>query len=49
MIVVSNNVGPEFSTQVLGMGLKFREKNCELRAVLGELCGLPDREAAPDP
>ena len=49
VIVVSNNVGPEFSTQAFGMGLKFREADCELRAVLAELCGLPPREAAPDP
>ena len=38
--VVSTNVGPEFSTAVQGMGLRFRYRNCELRAVLEELCGV---------
>ena len=44
VVVVSNNVGPDFSTQAFGMGLKFREADCELRAVLDELCGLPSPE-----
>ncbi|MBW2268603.1 MAG: PilZ domain-containing protein [Deltaproteobacteria bacterium] len=43
--VVSNNVGPEFSTEAFGMGLKFRDADCELRAVLDELCGFPPRES----
>lgn len=38
--VVSNNVGPDFSTQALGMGLKFRDKRCELRSRLDALCGI---------
>ena len=42
--VISNNVGPEFSTEALGMGVRFREPNCELRTVLDALCG-----TAPDP
>lgn len=36
--VVSNNVGPEYSTAKLGMGMKFLEKDCELRRVLDRLC-----------
>ncbi len=43
--VVSNNVGPEFSTEAFGMGLKFRDADCELRAVLDELCGFSPRES----
>jgi hypothetical protein len=43
--VVSNNVGPDFSTQAFGMGLKFRESDCELRTMLDELCGLPPHES----
>jgi methyltransferase (TIGR00027 family) len=31
------------------MGLEFREADRELRAVLAELCGLPHREAEPNP
>jgi len=38
--VVSNNVGPDYSTQALGMGLRFRDNECELPAVLEELCGV---------
>ena len=37
--VVSNNVGPGFSTANLGMGMRFREADCELRRVLDRLCG----------
>ncbi len=44
--VVSNNVGPDFSTQALGMGLKFRDARCELRTHLDALCGI---EPAPEP
>jgi Tfp pilus assembly protein PilZ len=40
VVVVSIDVGAEFSTAVQGMGLKFRDANCELRAVLDELCGV---------
>ena len=42
-------MGPEFNTQAFGMGLDFRDTDCELLALLDELCGQPDREAAPDP
>ena len=37
--VVSNNVGPDFSTANLGMGMKFVDRDCELRRVLDRLCG----------
>ncbi len=40
--VVSNNVGPDFSTANLGMGMKFTEKNCALREVLDRLCAAPE-------
>ena len=43
--VISNNVGPEFSTQNLGMGLRFVESRCDLRSVLNELCGFVDEES----
>ncbi len=36
--VVSNNVGPGFSTAMLGMGLRFTERTSDLRAVLERLC-----------
>ena len=49
MIVVSNNVGPEFSTHAFGMGLKFRAADCELRRMLDELCGLPPGEPVAEP
>ena len=42
--VVSNNVGPDFSTANLGMGMKFIENNCELRRVLNGLCGIGDED-----
>ena len=35
--VVSNNVGPDYSTANLGMGLKFTNASCELRQLLEEL------------
>lgn len=38
VVVVSNNVGPGFSTRSLGMGVRFSNSECELRAVLNELC-----------
>ncbi len=37
--VVSNNVGPEFSTRKLGMGLRFVNSDCDLLSALSELCG----------
>ena len=46
VVVVSNNVGPDFSTEAFGMGLKFRDTDCELRAALDELCGLPSSRPA---
>ena len=39
VIVVSNNVGPDFSTADLGMGLRFMSQDCGLSARLEELCG----------
>ena len=36
--VVSNNVGPGFGTDALGMGLRFQHAECELRALLDQLC-----------
>ena len=36
--VVSNNVGPDYSTAHLGMGLRFTKASCELRTLLDELC-----------
>ena len=47
--VVSNNVGPDFSTQALGMGLKFRDSRCELRARLDVLCGIAPEPEEPAP
>jgi len=47
VVVVSVDVGPEFSTAMQGMGLKFRDANCELRAVLDELCGFHASTSAP--
>lgn len=35
--VVSNNVGPDFSTIHLGMGLKFVEQKSDLRALMERL------------
>ena len=43
--VVSMNVGPEFSTQYLGMGLRFVQSRCDLRSVLDELCGFEDEDS----
>lgn len=42
--VVSNNVGPDFSTQNLGMGLRFVRSSCDLRNVLNELCGYAEEK-----
>lgn len=39
VIVVSNNVGPEFSTTSLGMGLRFTSQASPLSARLEEVCG----------
>ena len=35
--VVSNNVGPDFSTRDLGMGVRFDSPECPLRAALEAL------------
>ena len=37
--VVSNNVGPEFSTAALGMGLRFNDPDCPLGHHLARICG----------
>ncbi len=42
--VVSNNVGPDYSTAHLGMGMKFIENDCQLRRVLDRLCGVVDED-----
>ena len=34
VVVVSNNVGPGFSTQSLGMGVRFATGDCALRRAL---------------
>ncbi|MEM7409088.1 MAG: hypothetical protein AAF430_02500 [Myxococcota bacterium] len=36
--VVSNNVGPDFSTAALGMGVRFRNAECPLGDLLAEIC-----------
>jgi hypothetical protein len=41
VVVVSNNVGPEFSTAKHGMGLRFTEATCPLREALERLCAAP--------
>jgi Tfp pilus assembly protein PilZ len=41
VVVVSNNVGPDFSTAKLGMGLRFAEASCPLRDALERLCAPP--------
>lgn len=38
MEVVSNNVGPDFSTAALGMGMRFLDETCALRALVDSLC-----------
>jgi len=35
--VVSNDIGPDYSTAELGMGMKFREHDCALRTTLERL------------
>ncbi len=35
--VVSNNVGPDFSTALLGMGLRFTERVSDLRSALEKI------------
>ena len=45
VVVVFQNVGPEFSTTALGMGVRFTRSMCPLRARLEELCGV---QAPPD-
>ncbi len=42
--VVSNNVGPGFSTAMLGMGLRFAQRDSELRAALEKLCAERDEK-----
>lgn len=37
VVVVSNNVGPDFSTRDLGMGLRFASERCPLRTALEQL------------
>ena len=37
VIVASNNVGPGFSTQSLGMGVRFASEDCALRRALEAL------------
>jgi hypothetical protein len=37
--VVSNNIGPDFSTANLGMGMRFTERASELRSVLEKISG----------
>ena len=39
VVVVSNNVGPGYSTQSLGMGVRFDAADCALRRALDELYG----------
>ncbi len=39
VVVVSNNVGPDYSTRDLGMGVRFTDSGGELRRVLNELWG----------
>ena len=39
VVVVSNNVGPDFSTADLGMGLRFNAPASTLRAALEDLYG----------
>ena len=46
VVVVSNNVGPDYSTQCLGMGVRFCQAACELRAVLDELSGVGEDPGA---
>jgi hypothetical protein len=44
--VVSNNVGPEFSTNRLGMGVRFSTSRSELRSLVDALCDVEsDAEA----
>ena len=38
-VVVSSNVGPDFSTAALGMGLRLTVQDCGLFSRLEELCG----------
>ena len=40
VVVVSQNVGPEFSTNALGMGVRFTRSMCPLRARLEEPCSV---------
>jgi Tfp pilus assembly protein PilZ len=49
VVVVSINVGVGFSTAVHGIGLKFCRPDCELRAVLDELCGVNGSEPDAEP
>ena len=47
IVVASNNIGPGYSTQALGMGLRFTARRCDLRQKLESLCGI-EEEAAPE-
>ena len=42
--VVSTNIGPEFSTAHLGMGMKFVDRDCDLRRALNRLCDVSEPE-----
>jgi hypothetical protein len=39
VVVVSNNLGPEFSTRSLGMGVRFEADDCALRRLLTRVHG----------
>lgn len=43
--VISNNVGPGFSTANLGMGMRFTQRASELRSVLEKISGTADAPA----
>ena len=47
--VVSNNVGPEFSTKQLGMGVRFTTPESDLRSFLDALCGVEGDATGTDP
>jgi hypothetical protein len=39
VVVVSNNLGPDFSTRSLGMGVRFEADDCPLRRLVSKLHG----------
>ena len=49
VVVVSNGVGPGFSTEVLGMGVRFTQERCSLRTLLDTLCGTAAQTQSGDP